>query len=141
MVINWNRENVQILNLDQKQIFRFQIIKAAFTRSALNSALNLQLSIYHPMYFKHRFELTSKLSAPSGISLKEFINSRYSLVDEKFPVGLCSTCRFKLCDYEKTIFKRPKPTMPNQASRPLLYRGHNRFNVKKILLVSFIFFV
>ena len=37
--------------------------------------------------------------------VKEFVKTNYSMVDKKFPIGLCTTCHFKMYDYETDIFK------------------------------------
>ena len=50
-----------------------------------------------------------KLNSRYFLLVKEFINTNYSMVDERFLIVLCTTCRLTLCDYEIKIFKRPKP--------------------------------
>lgn len=91
------------------------------------------MSISHPKYKCNHEENRKKICALCGKKIifqskpdhhfllsekhtdliKKHINDQFDISNEKFPKSVCSTCRLTLNEYEKGIFKRPLPTMPN----------------------------
>lgn len=54
------------------------------------------------------------------------MNENYSNLDDRFPVGICNTCRITLNEHEKEISIRPIPIMPNYEN--LVLRKETRQN-------------
>lgn len=45
--------------------------------------------------------------------IKKFMCEDFNIANEKYPLGICWTCYVTLLDFEKNIFNRQLPTMPN----------------------------
>lgn len=45
--------------------------------------------------------------------IKKYINQNFNINNEMYPVSICVSCRLTLQEYEKNIFQRKLPQMPN----------------------------
>ena len=57
----------------------------------------------------------NRINEKSESLIKKFLNKDFSVQNEVFPTGICSTCRVTLQEYEKNTTKRTLPSMPNYS--------------------------